>query len=554
MSSTLSLLSLRPSLPVLLMCPLPSPASADGSGRLASIYPHLHLQPTPNSSSSSSRSASARPPLTHPKMVIPSPATTSTSTRPRTVPKTWSNTAPARQARSYSSRSLRFSPSSSSTSAAASAAAKEAALAALESGLEYYTYRKPVTCSLASGLPFLSHTSPFGSSPSSPRLRSPGVGYTTTLAEATDLVHCLGRGPYALDLEWNFNHRRSYKTALLQIASPSLVVLVHLSRMKKLPEPLVALLTDEKAIKTGVSIRNDALKLERDFDVTCRGLVELSALARRLDAEAWEYKRGPLVSLRDLTRVYLGRKLRKEDVRTSDWTTMPLSEQQQEYAVNDVVASLEILRVLAAKVPQNLSIDQAIAEATVHLPSTSRSRSTQQKKDKENQPPTAIPPATLTPGLLAHHRAYALYTTAPYPTLISLSNTLRIQPTTVASYIYQSLCDPHPTLPGFNPEDWKRLLLESKPHPFIHQKIAELVRKSHPPARAVTAFHVSLPLLQQKQGRTEEQLASKPNIKSTAKTTSPSETIPAEPTSEAPLPVSVWKKIRRAKKIVIDLT
>lgn len=241
---------------------------------------------------------------------------------------------------------------------------KEARLQELERGLEVYSHKSPAGPPLVSGTPYLnplckpsssSHTldQPLLSNGSSsragsPRLKTPMLAYTADHDEANDLLSCLGPGPMGLDLEWNFSRLGgSHRTALLQICSPSMILIIHLSAMSHRIPPLLAnILHDPTIIKTGVAIKNDALKLQRDYGIDTRNVVELSNFVKLAQPLRWAgvYH---LISLRDLTRIYLGRKLRKDSVRTSDWERYPLGAEQIAYAASDTFASLEVLRSVA---------------------------------------------------------------------------------------------------------------------------------------------------------------------------------------------------------------
>lgn len=241
--------------------------------------------------------------------------------------------------------------------------AKEAEQEELERGLEVYTHKSPAGPPLVAGSSFLaplskpsssSHTLdqpllPDGtlSNSGSTRLQKPVLAYTANYDEASDLLSCLGPGPMGLDLEWNVSHSGAQRTALLQLCSSSIILIIHLSAMShRIPPLLTSILQDPNIIKTGVAIRNDALKLQRDYAIDTRNIVELSTLAKLAQPSRWEHVRW-LISLRDLTRVYLGRKLRKDSVRVSDWERYPLDEEQIEYAASDTFASLEVLRAVA---------------------------------------------------------------------------------------------------------------------------------------------------------------------------------------------------------------
>ncbi|GAC98965.1 hypothetical protein PHSY_006562 [Pseudozyma hubeiensis SY62] len=240
---------------------------------------------------------------------------------------------------------------------------KEAKLQELERGLEVYSHKSPAGPPLVSGTPYLNplckpssssytHDQPLlpcGSSSraGSARLKTPMLAYTADHDEANDLLSCLGPGPMGLDLEWNFSRLGSHRTALLQICSPSMILIIHTSAMShRIPPLLTTILHDPTIIKTGVAIKNDALKLQRDYGIDTRNVVELSNFVKLAQPQRWAAI-NHLISLRDLTRIYLGRKLRKDSVRVSDWERYPLDAEQIEYAASDTFASLEVLRAVA---------------------------------------------------------------------------------------------------------------------------------------------------------------------------------------------------------------
>ncbi|WFD31200.1 hypothetical protein MSPP1_002234 [Malassezia sp. CBS 17886] len=146
-------------------------------------------------------------------------------------------------------------------------------------------------------------------------------------------------------MEWNFGPYKQAKTALLQLSTSSHIFVIHLSRMDTIPAPLASLMRSPSILKVGVAIRNDALKLQRDFGLESRGLVELSKIAKIIHPDAWRH-RPHLISLQDLCQTYMERTLVKDAVRTSSWTNVPLSPLQMEYAASDAYAGLELFHAL----------------------------------------------------------------------------------------------------------------------------------------------------------------------------------------------------------------
>ncbi|GAK62742.1 ribonuclease H-like protein [Moesziomyces antarcticus] len=277
-------------------------------------------------------------------------------------PKTWASTHHARamgqqqrHSSTTASKQSRYRPHQWKISPAK--AAKEAEQEKLERGLDIYTHTVPCGSELATGVDFLlARSKPSADSvaaapqdlTATARLKTPLLAYTADYDEAEELLSCLGPGPMGLDLEWNFTRfGGANRTALLQLCSPRMILVIHMSAMShRVPPLLRTILQDPSIIKTGVAIRNDALKLQRDYAIHMRNVLELSNLAKLAQPAQWASV-GTLISLRDLTRIYLGRRLRKGDVRVSDWETFPLDQEQIEYAASDTFASLEVLRAIA---------------------------------------------------------------------------------------------------------------------------------------------------------------------------------------------------------------
>ena len=77
------------------------------------------------------------------------------------------------------------------------------------------------------------------------------------------------------------------------------------------------MLEDPKIFKLGVNVIGDAHKLAKENSVYTQGILDLSDIARSVDAEncrAWGK-----IALAKLCAQYLGFELRKGAVRTSNW-------------------------------------------------------------------------------------------------------------------------------------------------------------------------------------------------------------------------------------------
>ncbi|GAA6003774.1 uncharacterized protein JCM10292_003370 [Rhodotorula paludigena] len=195
------------------------------------------------------------------------------------------------------------------------------------------------------------------------------VVYTRDEAEVERVLARL-EGPVGFDLEWDpYVPRKGGlggpgKAALVQVCDASTILLVHVAKMPRFPAALKRFVEDPDKIKLGVQVAGDAAKLKRDFGHNPRGTLELNALVRQYDAGRFVGRLKPgLIGLQELTGIYLDCYLPKEkDVRCARWSGA-LSQEQIEYAANDVYASLHILFTIQslANVPPESSHDALLA-------------------------------------------------------------------------------------------------------------------------------------------------------------------------------------------------
>lgn len=142
----------------------------------------------------------------------------------------------------------------------------------------------------------------------------------------------------AFDMEWVISRRRGHecRTSIIQLAGKSMTVILQLGKFQGwssglIPTPLYEFLINPLIIKLGVGIRNDGLKLLRDFPHQkpyLNSYLELSHLVKAVDRERFATEGGSrLLSLQYIVGTYLDVYLAKGDVRTSDWSKQ-LSKQQ----------------------------------------------------------------------------------------------------------------------------------------------------------------------------------------------------------------------------------
>ncbi|KAI8972404.1 ribonuclease H-like domain-containing protein [Trametes punicea] len=176
---------------------------------------------------------------------------------------------------------------------------------------------------------------------------TPAVVYTADEGEANDLVQCLKGPVLGFDLEWVVLFRRGrapieHKTALVQLCDARMILLIHVSSMKKFPEKVQEVIEGKDIFKLGANIKNDGHKLFRDYGILARSLVELGVLAHQADPSFSQTYKRSVVSLARVVEMYTRKTLAKGKVRTSNWERKPLSEEQKFYAANDAHCALMV--------------------------------------------------------------------------------------------------------------------------------------------------------------------------------------------------------------------
>ncbi|EEB08997.1 hypothetical protein SJAG_04171 [Schizosaccharomyces japonicus yFS275] len=191
---------------------------------------------------------------------------------------------------------------------------------------------------------------------------TPRVVYVNSEAGLNKYMHELQSSPVlGFDMEW------TYRTpvSMIQICTSKLILLVHLTRMRiyspeYFPRRLKELMESPDHIKCGVAIQGDATRLLKAFQVSSKGLCELSRYARAVDPETWignpRTSGNRLIALTKLAHQYLGLPLDKGPVQVSNWDQGKLKASQLQYAAIDVYASLQIFleleRMRQQKLPQ----------------------------------------------------------------------------------------------------------------------------------------------------------------------------------------------------------
>ena len=183
------------------------------------------------------------------------------------------------------------------------------------------------------------------------------LSYDMATLDQTISSHFLRERAVGLDIEWRPTFARGApqnRTALIQLATPSMCALVPVHHLCTLPPALVELLEARHVWKLGVGIGADAERLRSDFGVQVESVFELAEAAQRLQRD--DGVRFP--GLPDGAKVGAGLKAiaaacgvplaKSKKVGLSNWEARPLSAKQQRYAAQDAYAGVWIGGCLAA--------------------------------------------------------------------------------------------------------------------------------------------------------------------------------------------------------------
>lgn len=161
----------------------------------------------------------------------------------------------------------------------------------------------------------------------------PKVHYCKTKAQSEDVAQLFAREPViGFDMEWKPSASKAGSitdnVSLIQIASEERIALFHIARFTgSEPEDFVAptlrtIVESRDITKVGVAIKGDCTRLRKYLNIHSQGLFELShlqnVLKSRSEGIVTVSKR--LFTLASQVQEHLGLPLKKDHVRTSDWS------------------------------------------------------------------------------------------------------------------------------------------------------------------------------------------------------------------------------------------
>ncbi|CAN1178824.1 3'-5' exonuclease [Linum perenne] len=150
-----------------------------------------------------------------------------------------------------------------------------------------------------------------------------------------------------LDVEWrpNFGRHHQNPIATLQLCVGERCVIFQLIHSPSIPQSLFDFLRSKDFVFVGVGIESDVEKLEEDYGLMVRNMVDLRGLA----AEKLEDKALKNSGLKQLAKEVLGKKIEKpKRVTMSRWDNLWLTPLQVQYACIDAFLSYKIGATLDA--------------------------------------------------------------------------------------------------------------------------------------------------------------------------------------------------------------
>ncbi|MBO9667883.1 MAG: 3'-5' exonuclease domain-containing protein 2 [Bdellovibrio sp.] len=133
-----------------------------------------------------------------------------------------------------------------------------------------------------------------------------------------------------------FKKGESYPVALLQLATDTDAYVIRMRHIKHF-ELLKKIFENPNVIKVGAAIRDDLKQLQKKFDFTPHGFIELQTVAK-------EKKLGSL-GLKGMTEEVLQATISKGP-KTTNWEAPELMDRQVQYAATDAWIGLKIYQKL----------------------------------------------------------------------------------------------------------------------------------------------------------------------------------------------------------------
>lgn len=166
----------------------------------------------------------------------------------------------------------------------------------------------------------------------------------------------------AVDTETSGLHWSEDRLLLCQLFSPATGP-VFVRNVSGRPSELAALMADRKVVKVLHHAPFDLRFLEAKWHIRTVSVACTKAASKLLNPSGAHEEH----SLKSVLSRYLGVKVEKGPVRTSDWGAPDLSHEQVEYATGDVVHLLELQRAMSAAL-QEKNLTEIYAQVCAYMP------------------------------------------------------------------------------------------------------------------------------------------------------------------------------------------
>jgi hypothetical protein len=203
------------------------------------------------------------------------------------------------------------------------------------------------------------------------------------------------------------------------------------------------LLTSETVLKAGIGIHGDSLKLERDYGIKMKGLIDLSEAANArlcfFSSTAKGVQAPQKWSMAALAEKLMGKTVKKsQHIRCSDWEQDPLTADQQSYAATDAWVSLRLHEILSLMPitwrPAAVTIGEDGGSRRLESVAQSNSITSIVNNRDKDCIPACKEPAALQPAKLAvlqqHNQGIQV---------LEIATQRQIQPSTVQSYLVEAI-------------------------------------------------------------------------------------------------------------------
>jgi hypothetical protein len=142
------------------------------------------------------------------------------------------------------------------------------------------------------------------------------------------------------DIEWRptFQRGEYNKTAIIQLATPSAALIIHIQRLNRVPTLLREIFNSRNILKVGVGVKEDLKRLRTDYQIKSQGYNDIAHTAQRFHPDL----SNSFMGLSRLYEYYFGVKVVKSRHLTMGNWERDLTLPQIQYASWDSLMGIQI--------------------------------------------------------------------------------------------------------------------------------------------------------------------------------------------------------------------